>query len=85
MGAQKDFSTASMGSGSHGSVSKPPRPMAARNSAMARTTAECCRDFRSKQRWSRKTLLKVLVDSSVARAECADAWWDELYMVFCLG
>ncbi|KYO43126.1 hypothetical protein Y1Q_0017463 [Alligator mississippiensis] len=53
----------------HGCLERPP----------THTTEEHCRDFCSKQRQFHKTSLEVLADSSVARAEHADAWWDELH------
>ncbi|XP_019387797.1 PREDICTED: uncharacterized protein LOC109308032 [Crocodylus porosus] len=49
----------------------------------AHATAERCRDFRSKQIRSHGTSLEVLVDSSGAKAECADAWQDKLCESLC--
>ncbi|KYO27762.1 hypothetical protein Y1Q_0005307 [Alligator mississippiensis] len=78
---QEHAGPASAGSGSHEPVSK------ASTSTMthghwercpAHTTAEHCRGFHSKQRWFCETSLKVLVESSVARTEHEDAWWDKL-------
>ncbi|KYO17581.1 hypothetical protein Y1Q_0000325 [Alligator mississippiensis] len=45
----------------------------------AHTSAECCKDFHSKQRQSCETSLMVLAESSVPRAQREAAWWDELH------